>query len=108
MMGNPLAGDLAVQHVLIVAALMFCIGLYGVLTRRNLVSVIISVELMANAANLNLVAFSRFGHHPWGQAMALFAIALTVAEVVVGLALVILISRTHGSTDADAPSALKG
>ncbi len=99
---------MTLHAVLIVAALMFCIGLFGVLTRRSLVSVVLSVELMANAANINLVAFSRFGNHPWGQAMALFAIALTVAEVVVGLALVILIARTHGSTDADVPSALKG
>ncbi|GDX81367.1 NADH-quinone oxidoreductase subunit K [Deltaproteobacteria bacterium] len=82
---------------LFLAAAMFAIGLFGVLSRRNLLAVIVSVELMANAANINLVAFSRFGVHPWGQALALFALALTVAEVVVGLALVILVSRTHGS-----------
>lgn len=94
--------------VLIVAAILFGIGLFGVLTRRTLVSIVISVELMANAANLNLVAFSYYGNHPWGQALALFAIALTVAEVAVGLALVILVARTHGSADADGPSRLAG
>lgn len=93
---------------LLVAAAMFALGLYGVLTRRNLVSIVVSVELMANAANLNLVAFSRFGNHPWGQAVALFALALTVAEVVVGLALVVLTSRTHSSLDVDTMSDLKG
>lgn len=82
---------------LFLAAAMFAIGLFGVISRRNLLAVIVSVELMANAANINLVAFSRFGAHPWGQALALFALALTVAEVVVGLALVILVARTHGS-----------
>ena len=85
------------EAYLFLAAAMFAIGLYGVISRRNLVAVIVSLELMANAANINLVAFSQFGAHPWGQALALFAIALTVAEVVVGLALVILVSRTHGS-----------
>ncbi len=91
-----------------VAALMFCVGLYGTLTRRNLIAILLSVELMANAANLNLVAFSRFGGHPWGQGLALFAIALTVAEVVVGLALVILVARTHGDLDAHSLTDLRG
>ncbi len=93
---------------LIVAAVMFALGLYGVLSRRNLVAIVVSVELMANAANLNLVAFSRFGGHPQGEAFALFALALTVAEVVVGLALVVLASRVSGTLEADAMSELKG
>ncbi len=93
---------------LLVAAAMFGVGLYGVLSRRNLVAIVVSVELMANAANLNLVAFSRFGGHPWGQALALFGLALTVAEVVVGLALVVLAARSHTSLDVDAMSSLKG
>lgn len=93
---------------LLVAAGMFCVGTYGVLVRRNLLAILLSVELMANAANLNLVAFSRYGGHPWGQALALFAIALTVAEVVVGLALVILVSRTHKGILVEPLSELKG
>lgn len=96
------------EAYLLVSAAMFAVGLYGVLTRRNLVALVLAVELMANAGNLNLVAYSRFGGHPWGQAFALFAIALTVAEVVVGLALVILVSRTHGTIDADAVGELRG
>ncbi len=93
---------------LLVAGAMFSIGLYGVLTRRNLIAVILGVELMANAANLNLVAFSRYGGHPWGQALALFAIALTVAEVVVGLALIILAARTHKDIDTSTLGELRG
>jgi NADH-quinone oxidoreductase subunit K len=87
---------------------MFGLGLYGVLSRRNLVAIVVSVELIANAANLNLVAFSRYGGHPLGEAFALFALALTVAEVVVGLALVVLASRVSGGLEADAMTELKG
>ena len=93
---------------LLLAAAMFAIGLYGVLTRRNLLALVVSIELMANAANVNLVAFSRYGDHPWGQVTALFAIALTVAEVVVGLALIILAARTHRSIETDALGELRG
>ena len=97
-----------VTPYLVLAAILFAIGVYGVLTRRNLVALLLSIELMANAANLNLVALSRFGGHPWGQAAALFAVALTVTEVAIGLALVILMSRTHRSVDAGAANELKG
>jgi len=90
------------------AGVMFAIGLYGVLTRRNLLAIVVSVELMANAANVNLVAFSKFGGHPSGQATALFALALTVAEVVVGLALIILVARSRKDLHADGLQELKG
>lgn len=93
---------------LLLAGAMFTIGLFGVLTRRNLLSIVVSVELMANAANLNLVAFSRFNGSPWGQATALFALALTVAEVVVGLALVILVARTRKDIETDGMQELRG
>lgn len=96
------------EAYLLLAAAMFVVGLYGVLTRKNLLAIVVSVELMANAANVNLVAFSRFGGHPWGQATALFALALTVAEVVVGLALVILVARSHKDIDADTMRELHG
>lgn len=98
----------ALPAYLLVAAAMFAIGLYGVLTRKNLLAIVVSVELMANAANLNLVAFSRFSGSPWGQATALFALALTVAEVVVGLALVILVARTGADLEADGLHQLEG
>ena len=93
---------------LLLAAMLFCIGLYGVLTRKNSLAILVSVELMANAVNINLVAFSRFSGDLLGQSFALFSIALTVAEVVIGIAIVLLMYRSHKSIQADAPSALRG
>ena len=93
---------------LLLAAALFAIGLFGVLSRRNLLAIVVSVELMANAANVNLVAFSRFGGSPWGQATALFALALTVAEVVVGLALVILVARSRRGIETESLEELRG
>lgn len=80
---------------LTVAAALFSMGIYGVLTRRNAIGVLLSVELMANAVNLNLVAFGTYLAGPNGGAFTLFAIALTVTEVAVGLALVVLLYRTR-------------
>jgi len=92
---------------LVVAFALFCIGLYGVLTRRNAIGLLLSVELMANAVNINFVAFARFHGGHAGQVFALFAIALTVAEVVVGLALVMLLYRTRKDILVDEASDLK-
>jgi NADH-quinone oxidoreductase subunit K len=96
------------EPYLLLGALLFGTGLYGVLTRRDLVGIVVAIELMANAANINLVTFGRFGGHAAGPALALFGIALTVAEVSVGLALLVLVSRTHRTTAADALSEMKG
>jgi len=96
------------EDYLMLAAVLFCIGLYGVLTRKNIIGILISVELMANAVNINLVAFSRFAGNLWGQAFSLFAIALTVAEVVVGLAIVILLYRTHKDILPNQADSLRG
>jgi NADH:ubiquinone oxidoreductase subunit K len=93
---------------LTLAAALFCIGVYGVLTRRNAIGVLISVELMANAVNLNLVSFARFSTGDVGQVFTLFAIALTVAEVVVGLAIVVLLYRTHHDILTELASDLRG
>ena len=92
----------------LLAAALFALGVYGVLTRRNMVGILLSVELMANAANINLVAFARFGGHLLGQAFALFGIALAVAEVGVGLAIVILLYRARGGIEPDAARDLRG
>jgi NADH-quinone oxidoreductase subunit K len=97
-----------VQICLCVAAVLFAIGTFGLLTRRNAVGILLSVELMANAVNINLVAFARLHGGPTAQVFALFAIALTVAEVAVGLALVILLSRTWRTIDADQVNELSG
>ncbi len=80
---------------LILSAALFCIGLYGLLTHRHAIGLLLSLELMANATNINLIAFSRFRGDSMGQVFALFSIALTVTEVVVGLAIVILLLRAY-------------
>jgi NADH-quinone oxidoreductase subunit K len=97
-----------VQVCLLVGALLFSIGVFGLLTRRNAVGILLSIELMANAVNVNLIAFARMHGGAPGQVFALFAIALTVAEVAVGLALVILLSRTWRTIDADQARELSG
>ncbi|WP_026962813.1 NADH-quinone oxidoreductase subunit NuoK [Alicyclobacillus herbarius] len=83
------------------AAILFCIGLYGALTKRNLIMVLISLELMLNAVNINLVTFSRLGAAPNldGQVFALFTITVAAAEIAVGLALVVAAFRTRRSTE---------
>jgi len=93
---------------LLLAAGLFSLGVYGLVTRRNAVGVLASVELMANAVNINFVAFSRFLSANTGQVFALFSTAITVAEVVVGLALVIVLFRARGDVLLDAVSELKG
>lgn len=82
-----------VRVYLTLAAVLFATGVYGLLTRRNAVGLLLCVELMANALNLNLVAFGRYGAGVAGQVFALFTIALTVTEVIVGLAIVVLLFR---------------
>ncbi|GHC66338.1 NADH-quinone oxidoreductase subunit NuoK [Streptomyces cinnamoneus] len=87
----------------VLAALLFCVGLYGVLARRNAILVLMSVELMLNAVNLNLVAFDvwlRDELHA-GQALTLFTIAIAAAEIGIGLAIVLLVHRNRGTADID-------
>ncbi|MCF6523560.1 NADH-quinone oxidoreductase subunit NuoK [Streptomyces sp. JJ36] len=87
----------------VLAVLLFCTGLYGVLARRNAILVLMSVELMLNAVNLNLVAFDvwlRDTLHA-GQALTLFTIALAAAEIGIGLAIVLLVYRNRGSSALD-------
>ena len=96
---------------LIVAALVFAIGLAIALTRRNAILVLIGIELMLNAANLNLIAFWRFGPHPQaltGMMFALFSIAVAAAEAAVGLGLAIAYHRHAKTTDLDAMTQRKG
>ena len=87
----------------VLAALLFCVGLYGVLARRNAVLMLMSVELMLNAVNLNLVAFDvwlRDTLHA-GQALTLFTITIAAAEIGLGLAIVLMVFRTQGTADID-------
>ena len=100
---------------LVVAALVFAIGLAISLTRRNAILVLIGIELMLNAANLNLIAFWRFSPHPagsndslTGMMFAIFSIAVAAAEAAVGLGLVIAYHRRTKTTDLDAMTRMKG
>ncbi|MBI1963574.1 MAG: NADH-quinone oxidoreductase subunit K [Candidatus Rokubacteria bacterium RIFCSPLOWO2_02_FULL_71_18] len=93
---------------LTLAALVFAIGLFGVLTRRNAVGILLGIELMLNAVNINLVAFARFNGDLAGMVFTLFTIAITVAEVAVGLAIVIVIFRVRRTVEADRLDLLRG
>ena len=99
---------MVLNQFLFLAAALFCIGVYGVLARRNGVLVLMSVELMLNAVNINLVAFGAFRHNVAGQVFALFVIAIAAAEVGVGLAIVLLIYRNLHSIDLDKVDRLRG
>ena len=93
---------------LLLAAVLFCTGAYGVVVRRNGVLVLMSIELMLNAVNVNLVAFGAFRDNVVGQVFALFVIAVAAAEVCVGLAIVLLIYRNRASIDLDEADLMKG
>lgn len=94
---------------LIVAALLFCIGLFGVISRRNAVAILMAIELMLNAVNINLVAFWRYlkPEDQTGVAWAVFVIAVAAAEAAVGLALIIAVYRSRDSVVAEELDTLK-
>jgi NADH:ubiquinone oxidoreductase subunit K len=94
---------------LLVAAALFCIGTYGVLTRRNAVSILMSIELMLNAVNINLVAFWRFltPQNMSGQAFAAFIFVIAAAEAAVGLAIIISVYRSRKSVIVEDVNLLK-
>ena len=96
------------NQFLLLAAVLFCIGVYGVLARRNGVLVLMSIELILNAVNINLIAFGAFHDTVAGQVFALFVIAVAAAEVGVGLAIVLLIYRNRRSVDLTEVSMMKG
>jgi len=96
------------QAYLILAATVFCIGLFGVVTRRNTIGILLGIELMLNAVNINLIAFSHFNATPTGMIFTLFTICITVAEAALGLALVILLFRVRRTLMADHLDLLKG
>ncbi|MGH2818654.1 MAG: NADH-quinone oxidoreductase subunit NuoK [Actinomycetota bacterium] len=97
------------NYFLILSALLFSIGIYGVLARANAVLILLSIELMLNAVNINLVAFSAFLGESGvsGQVFALFVIAVAAAEVGIGLAIVILIFRNRATVDVEDMSLMK-
>lgn len=97
------------RDLLLVGASLFCLGLYGVLTRRNAVAILLAIELMLNAANVNLVAVARLlDPRGGGQLVAFFVIALAACEAVVGLAIILAVFRHAKSVFADELHLLKG
>lgn len=102
--------EFSAASYLVLAALLFSIGLYGVLTKRNAVIVLLCVELMLNAANLNLVAFSKYGLVPnlTGHIFSLFTITVAAAEAAVGIAILLTIYRHRETAEVDQYDSLKG
>jgi len=94
---------IGLEHFLFVAAVLFVIGLYGLLTKRNVTAILMSMELMLNAVNINLIAFSRFitPEAMTGQVFAIFTITIAAAELAVGLALVFRIYHDRNTVDAE-------
>jgi len=100
--------NIGLPHFLTVSAALFALGLFAVMARRNTVAILMGVELMLNAANLNFVAFSRYVQHGIdGQIMSAFVIVLAAAEAAVALAIVLALYRNYGSVHADTAQSLK-
>jgi NADH:ubiquinone oxidoreductase subunit K len=99
------------HYYLVLSALLFSVGLAGALTRRNAIVVLIAIELMLNAANLNFIAFWRYSEHPealTGVMFVIFSIGVAAAEAAVGLALIIAIYRHYRTTNVDQIDSMKG
>jgi NAD(P)H-quinone oxidoreductase subunit 4L len=96
------------NQFLLLSAFLFCTGIYGVLVRKHAVLVLMSIELMLAAVNINLVAFGAFHDNELGQVFALFVLTIAAAEVGVGLAIVLLIYRNLQSADLDDVETMKG
>ena len=99
---------MGLQPYLILSAVVFCIGLFGVTTRRNMSGVLLGIELMMNAVNINLVAFARYTAQVTGMVFTVFTICITVTEAALGLAIVILLFRVRRTVMADHLDLLKG
>src|SRR5687768_12802446 len=103
---------ITIHHYLTVSAALFCLGLLGVLTRRNAVNVLMGIELILNSANINLVAFSRYSRNldraMDGQLFAVFVIVIAAAEVAVALAIVLTLYRLKRTPNLDEATTLKG
>jgi NADH-quinone oxidoreductase subunit K len=95
------------QYFLVVSAVLFTLGVAGVLLRRGAINILMSIELMLNAANLAFLTFARQFDHAEGQIYVFFVITLAAAEAAVGLAIVIALFRLRGSTDVDTVNLLK-
>ncbi len=99
--------SVGLEHYLVVSAILFTLGLLGVIMRRNLLVIYMGLELMLNAANLALVAFSRFNNNLDGQVLVFFVITVAAAEVAVGLALIVALYRRRQTAHVDDLTTLK-
>jgi NADH-quinone oxidoreductase subunit K len=105
---NPGEVVMGLQPYLILSAVVFCIGLFGVTTRRNTIGILLGIELMMNAVNINLIAFARYTASVSGMVFTVFTICITVTEAALGLAIVILLFRVRRTVMADHLDLLKG
>ncbi|GIP35561.1 NADH-quinone oxidoreductase subunit NuoK [Paenibacillus sp. J2TS4] len=98
-----------ISPYLTLGAILFCIGLYGALSKRNAIIILLSIELMLNGVNLNLVAFSKLGIHPslTGQIFSLFTITVAAAEAAIGVAILIMLYRNRGTSNVDEMNSMK-
>ena len=101
---------ISLTHFLVVSLIIFCIGLYGALTKSNAIQILMSIELMMNAANINLVAFSKFisGGMYTGQVFAVFIMVIAAAELGVGLAIILSMYKNREVVDVDKVNLFKG
>lgn len=99
---------IGIDHYIYLSVLLFCIGVFGILYRRNAIVMFMSIEIMLNAANLLLVAFSNYHEDANGQVFVFFTMAVAAAEVAIGLAILVAIYRNIGSIDIDKLKNLKG
>ena len=100
---------LSLAHFVVLAAILFALGLFCVVTRRNAIGILMGIELILNSANINYVAFARYGHGGYdGQIFAIFVIMLAAAEAAVGLAIVLGIYQRFETIDVEATDRLRG
>ena len=100
--------NIGLNHFLIISVFLFSMGIFGIITRRNAVMVLMGVELILNAANINFIAFSKYGNFGYnGQVMALFIIVLAAAEAAIALAIVLNIYKTFSTVNVDEIDRLK-
>ena len=100
----------SLQSYLVIAAILFSMGIYGVITRKNAIAILMGIELILNSANINFIAFNRFGGMDAldGHVFTIFVIVLAAAEAAVGLAIIVIYYKNKGSIHVEQISSLKG
>jgi len=100
--------NIGLEHYIALSAMLFCIGMLGVLTRKNILVILMSIEIMLNAVNLSFIAFSYYSGRPEGQVMVFFVMTIAAAEAGVGLALMVAIYKRFKTVDLNSFERLKG